>query len=105
MLRVLFYSVTICSAIYLFVGLTVYATFGPAVMDNFASNFDEDDLWIVVVRLMMAASVTFTYPLIVLGARQATFDLLVPGRQMTCKARFAITTGICGLCLVVAELA
>eukprot|EP00931_Biecheleriopsis_adriatica_P050878 TRINITY_DN29489_c0_g1_i2.p1 TRINITY_DN29489_c0_g1~~TRINITY_DN29489_c0_g1_i2.p1 ORF type:complete len:434 (+),score=64.92 TRINITY_DN29489_c0_g1_i2:41-1303(+) len=107
MLKVIAYAVTISSFIYGWIGLAVYATFGSETKSDFTKNFRPDDTWLVVVRFTMACAICASFPLTMVSARTAAFNLLLKprGYAMTPTMRICLATSLTLFCLGVAAAA
>jgi len=123
MCSVLMYAVTISTLIYGVVGVTVYATFGSGTHPDFTENFLPSDVWLVIVRGMLALAICAAFPLTMISTRTSLFDSVVQlwrarnggngdgssrelGRLvMTTTTRIIVSTVATGLCFLMAACA
>jgi len=107
MMRVIVWSLTVCAAIYAIGGGIVYATFGNLTQDDFTKNFKQDDPLIIFVRGTMALSICISFPLVMVSARTAVFNLVLRPRgwEMSALVRIGLTSVLVLLCLGLALLA
>ncbi|CAJ1384642.1 unnamed protein product [Effrenium voratum] len=107
MMRVICYSLSISSVIYGWVGIVVYATFGPKTKSDFSENFRADDQLLVVLRLTMTCAICSSFALMMMSARAAAFNLfLLPlGCAVKPVSRVMVATSLSAICLGVATVA
>jgi len=101
MIRVIVGAITLSSIVYGVVGAFVYATFGPGTNSDFTENFHKSDTWLVVVRLTMTLAICASFPLSMVSARNAVFNifLLPNGWEMTGRVRVGLSTALTAFCL------
>ncbi|CAK0810764.1 unnamed protein product [Prorocentrum cordatum] len=99
-------ALAVSCVVYGAVGVAVYATFGPATEDDLTKNFRKDDGLLVLVRATMAVAICATFPLVMMAARNAAYDLFLRPRgvQMTAAVRLSVTSVIVVVCLGTAEI-
>merc|ERR1712137_800176 len=108
MMNVIVYSVTISTFVYGVAGVVVYATFGPVTRSDFTENFDSNDSWLTVVRATMLLAICASFPLSMVSARNAAFNIALKPygwQEMTFWVRICVTTALTGLCLALAIVA
>lgn len=100
--RVVMLALTFSTLVYGTVGTAVYATFGAGTADNFAKNFKANDSIVIVVRLLMSISICVSFPIVIVSARGATFNLFLQrhGWRMTRRLRVLLSTVLSGIVLV-----
>jgi len=106
MMQVIVGALAVSCVVYGAVGVAVYATFGPATEDDLTKNFRKDDGLLVLVRATMAVAICATFPLVMMAARNAAYDLFLRPRgvQMTAAVRLSVTSVIVVVCLGTAEI-
>lgn len=107
MMKVILAALTISGCVYGCVGAVVYATFGKTTKSNFTDNFQPDDAWLVVVRVTMTIAICASFPLTMVSARNAAFNLALRprGKVMTPLVRIVLTTMLTALVLGLAAAA
>eukprot|EP00927_Polykrikos_kofoidii_P002191 TRINITY_DN10859_c0_g1_i1.p1 TRINITY_DN10859_c0_g1~~TRINITY_DN10859_c0_g1_i1.p1 ORF type:complete len:437 (-),score=61.57 TRINITY_DN10859_c0_g1_i1:77-1387(-) len=106
MMRVIVGAVSLSTIVYSTVGIVVYATFGKTTEDDFSKNFASDDRLLLVVRLMLSVAICVSFPLSMVSARVALFNIALKPRgwTMTPTVRIAVSTILSAFCLSVAML-
>lgn len=107
MMKIICAAVTLSGLVYGWVGLVVYATFGTSTHSDFTENFSPADGWLVLVRLTMAFAICASFPLTMVSARNAAFNIALQprGMVMSSSLRIMLTTALTALCLGLAAAA
>lgn len=91
-------SFGISTAIYAVVSAMAFLTFGANCDGLILNNYSTKDLLISASRFAVAISLIFSYPLLFVGTRDGTLDLLkVPEKKRTASLLNQATFGLLGL--------
>merc|ERR1719384_2370911 len=106
MFKVILGALSLSSVVYGGVGLVVYATFGNTTHSDFSENFHPDDSLLVIVRATMTLAICASFPLTMISARMAFFNVFLRprGLEFTTSVRVATATGLTAGCLSLATV-
>eukprot|EP00927_Polykrikos_kofoidii_P002192 TRINITY_DN10859_c0_g2_i1.p1 TRINITY_DN10859_c0_g2~~TRINITY_DN10859_c0_g2_i1.p1 ORF type:complete len:451 (-),score=66.04 TRINITY_DN10859_c0_g2_i1:9-1361(-) len=106
MMRVIVGAVSLSTVVYSTVGFVVYATFGQTTESDFSINFAADDKLLLAVRLSLSVAICVSFPLCLVSARDALFNIVLKPRgwRMTPAVRITVSTILSAFCLSVAML-
>ena len=98
-------AMSVCTAVYIGLGATVYATFGDACDANFLTNYGNPiaHWYVAVAALAVTVTMTMTYTLCGLPMRDGAIQLLGYPSAYACpnRVRYAVVTCICVITVII----
>lgn len=95
-------SLSICSVLYLLIGMFGYLTFYDDVNGNILLNYDPDDVVINLGRFGVTLVILFSYPLMAHPCVNTIDDLIFAGRAFSWRRRILTVFVMCSASLLVA---